>query len=318
MVTTKPPHVELWSALPTPFLSGGLLDEVGLRHNVERCIAAGLDGVYCNGLMGEVWSLTLAERLTAVEVIVDAAAGRLGVSPVTSTDDLADTIALTRHAKETGAAYAVLVPPSAGPRSTLEFFRSVLAAVDMPYVIFNPGSPDGQGCALSTDDFAALCGYPNVRILKTTANKRINTAMRRVADGSHVRVSDPLEEHFFDNITEHGQQLLYCDPEGYLYQTDAWHPVRDYVDLIQHDDLDAARRVFDSLAPLRQVYRKWIIGPLEIGIMPNAALKLWCELIGMAGGPVRAPLAELSPADREQLTGELREALSVVHASSVL
>lgn len=314
-----PPAIELWSALPTPFMLNGELDEAGLRHNTERCVAVGLHGVYCNGLMGEVWSLTPAERRRIVEIIADTSAGRLGVSPVTTVDnDLAETLALTRHAREVGAAYAVLVPPTtaASDAEVLAFFDTVLSSVDMPYVIFNPGTPDGLGCALSTNAFETLCTQPNVRILKTTANTDLNNALRDIAKGTGVRVSDPLEEHFYDNVVRHGQQLLYCDPEGYLYQTEQSRPIETYVALIQRGDLAAASRVFDSLGPLRMVYRKWIIGPLEAGVMPNAALKHWCEFIGMAGGRVRAPLTELAGDDRSKLDAELAQAFGAVRAVS--
>ncbi|EEN84207.1 dihydrodipicolinate synthase family protein [Rhodococcus qingshengii] len=306
--------LELWSALPTPFHSSGEIDEPGLRLNIERCISVGLNGVYCNGLMGESWSLTVDERQRVLEVVIEACAGRLDVSPVTSTDDLAETIALTEHAQEAGATYAVLVPPRSitVDADLLAFLNAVIDRVDIPYVIFNPGTPDGLGCALSTSTFAALCTNPRVRILKTTANPDLNLAMRQIARGTHVQVSDPLEEHFFDNVLEHGQQLLYCDPEGYLYQTEKWKPIRAYADLIAQGEFEDARRIFDSLDPLRKLYRKWIIGPLEVGVMPNAALKRWCEFVGMAGGPVRPPLVELTNSAAAEFDQELRKVFSAV------
>lgn len=306
-------NIELWSALPTPFLADGALDDEGLRINIRRCIDVGLQGVYCNGLMGEVWSLSIAERKKVLEVIVDEAGQELSVSPVTSTADLGETIDLTRHAKETGAAYAVLVAPGSArsDAEVLSYFSSVMSAVDMPYVVFNPGTPGTDSGAVSPEAFAHLCREPNFRILKTTTNSQMNDRMRAIAQGTHVRVSDPLEENFLHNLITKGQTLLYCDPEGYLYQTPDSRPIEKYVLLAQAGRMTEARDVFDSLRQLRSIYRKWIIGPLESGMMPNAALKLWCEFIGMVGGPVRGPVVELTEVQANELAQELTEAFAI-------
>ncbi|WP_406118796.1 hypothetical protein [Streptomyces sp. NBC_00989] len=44
--------------------------------------------------------------------------------------------------------------------------------------------------------------------------------------------------------------------------------------------------------------------------MPNAALKKWCELIDMTGGPVRPPLKELTAAEAMEVEHDLGEALA--------
>lgn len=303
--------IELWGALPIPFLASGEVDELGLRRNVHHCIDAGLDGVYCNGLMGEGWALSHDEHRRIVEVIVDEAADRLLVTPVTSAPTLDETIALSAHAQRVGAAYSVLEVPAAADsdQDVLDHFDAVFAAVDMPFVIFNPGKSGTRESTLSLKAFAALCERPNVKILKTTADPHSNNQLRDVAKGTGVRVSDPLEEHFFENLLEHGQALLYCDPEGYLYQSAHHRPIEEYIRLCGEGRVQEAKEVFDSLSAVRQVYRKWIIGPLENGHMPNAALKKWCELVGMAGGSVRHPLKALTAAESAELEHDLKQAL---------
>ena len=49
----------VWTALTTPFTPSGELDEEGLRQIVRTCIDdLHIDGFFCNGLMGEYWSLS--------------------------------------------------------------------------------------------------------------------------------------------------------------------------------------------------------------------------------------------------------------------
>ncbi len=42
--------------------------------------------------------------------------------------------------------------------------------------------------------------------------------------------------------------------------------------------------------------------------MPIACLKAWSELLGMVGGPVRAPLPQITTAEREELRQDLASA----------
>lgn len=311
--------IELWAALPTPFLPDGELDEAGLRLNIQHCLEAGLDGVYCNGLMGEGWALTPQERRRIVETIVQEAAGRLQVTPVTSGATLAESIKLSEHARQAGATYSVLeVPAAATDEEVLAYFDAVFAEVDMPFVIFNPGDDGSRKSRLSERAFAELCRRDQTTILKTTASSEENARLRAVAHGSGVRVSDPLEENFLDNLVEHEQALLYCDPEGYLYQSVQDRPIETYIRLWREGRVDEARAVFDSMNELRRVYRKWIIGPLEAGEMPVAALKHWCELIGMAGGPVRPPSGQLTPTQAAELEQDLQTALTALDAHQLL
>jgi dihydrodipicolinate synthase/N-acetylneuraminate lyase len=44
---------------------------------------------------------------------------------------------------------------------------------------------------------------------------------------------------------------------------------------------------------------------LKRKVIPIAELKAWSEVLGLAGGPVRAPLLELTAAQREELRCDL-------------
>ena len=53
------------------------------------------------------------------------------------------------------------------------------------------------------------------------------------------------------------------------------------------------------------VNAKWILEPWRLGLMPIAAMKAWMELVGMVGGPVRAPCAEMTEADKKAMKADL-------------
>jgi 4-hydroxy-tetrahydrodipicolinate synthase len=307
MMSTTSPAIPIWAAIPTPFLKSLELDEAGIRHNVRHYISLGLDGVFCNGLIGEVWSLSFSERQRIVEIMADEAKHRLALSVVITSGSLPETLELGLHAKRAGAAHSVIMVPTSGPRSDeqlLLYFRVICEALEMPIVIFNAATADAS--PLKPEVFAALCGLPGVKMLKTTSYLQ-NTALRASARNG-VLVSDPLEEHFLSNHCEHGQSILYADPEPFLYQTPQSRPVAAYVDHLKHKDELSAQNGFAALSPLREVFNEWIMGPLIAGHMPNAAVKRWCESIGMAGGPVRAPISPMTTYETKTFDSDLNHA----------
>jgi 4-hydroxy-tetrahydrodipicolinate synthase len=295
----------IWAAIHTPFVEKTLeLDERALRHNARCYIERGLQGVFCNGLMGEVWALSFEERQRVVEILSNEAADQLGISVVISGASMEETVAHGVHAKRHGAAHVVLMVPTSGPRSEeqmLAYFRHVCSELDMPIVIFN--SATAAGSPLPAHVFARLCEIPQVRLLKTTAYAQ-NEALRQAAHGG-VLVSDPLEEHFLDNYIKYGQSILYADPEPYLYQMPGHQPIATYISQLRAGEMEKASATSRSLSPLRHVFNKWVMDPLIRGHMPNAALKRWCDLVGLRGGAVRAPLRALTREEQHELESDL-------------
>lgn len=305
MVEVSSGGVPIWAAIHTPFTATGGVDEDGIRSNVRRYIALGLTGVFCNGLIGEVWALTVAERRHVLETILDEASGQLKVSVVVTATSIPETLEFGAHAKSVGADSAVLMVPTSGPRSPVQqaaYFEYVCSRLEMPVVLFNAAT--AAGTALDPTTFARICDLPNLILLKTTASAAENNALRDVAVNG-VAVSDPLEENFLGNYRDHGQRVLFADPEPYLYQVGAARPIADYIALLASGRTGEADVAAARLSDIRAVFNAWVMDPLRRGHMPGAAVKHWCDLIGMAGGSVRAPLTPLTEAERGCLRADL-------------
>ena len=66
------------TAVITPFRDG-IVDEEALRAHVERQIDSGVDGLVPCGSTGESATLSHVEHRQVVEIVIDAAAGRVPV-----------------------------------------------------------------------------------------------------------------------------------------------------------------------------------------------------------------------------------------------
>jgi 4-hydroxy-tetrahydrodipicolinate synthase len=126
-------------ALVTPF-RGGRVDEVKLKELVEMHAAQGTDGIVPCGTTGESPTLSHDEHRRVVEIVIEAARGRLHVIAGTGSNATSEAIELTGHAKKAGATAALVVNPYYN-RPTQEglyrHFRAVAEAVDIPILLYN-------------------------------------------------------------------------------------------------------------------------------------------------------------------------------------
>ena len=118
-------------ALITPFTpDGSAIDIEALNELVDRCIGAGVSGLVAAGSTGEFTTLSHDERRQITEAVVTAAAGRLPTIVGTGALSTAETVALSVHAEEAGAAAVMIVPPFYTPLLWPELTAHFAAVAD--------------------------------------------------------------------------------------------------------------------------------------------------------------------------------------------
>ena len=128
------------TALVTPFLPGGALDEPALRALVAWQIAEGIDGLVPVGSTGEAATLTLAERVRVVAITAEVVAGRVPVIAGAWANDTAVAIENSRALSAAGATHLLHVSPAYSrppQRGILAHFRAVADAAPLPVVLYN-------------------------------------------------------------------------------------------------------------------------------------------------------------------------------------
>lgn len=300
----------IWAAVPTPFRADESLDVDGIRHNVARFKELGLAGVFCNGLMGEGWSLSAADRRRIVETMLEAS-GTLRIGVVTTHGSVAGTIELSQHAAECGADHVVLMRPPGlfAPGELADLVRMVADAVSCRIVLFDS---EAQSGGYPASVIRELVTDGCVHGVKCTRNADAIAALR--ADcGDVVAICDPYESHALANLLRFDYRALYADPEPFLYQLPSQRFVHDYFAAYVRGDSTELVSLHGRLEPLRRVYGRWIETPLMRGQPINAALKHWCGRIGLVAGPVRRPLQALTHAQARALDAELDAAFVAVY-----
>lgn len=109
---TDMPHTpELFVPVITPFAEDGGVDHGRLVAHGKALLAAGAHGLAPFGTTGEANSLTVAERMAALEALVAAGIDPQTLMPGTGCCAAGDTIALSVHATGLGCRGVLMLPP---------------------------------------------------------------------------------------------------------------------------------------------------------------------------------------------------------------
>jgi 4-hydroxy-tetrahydrodipicolinate synthase len=304
----------LWIAIPTPFTADSRhVDEDALTASVEHYIdGLAVDGIFCGGVMGEFWALSLEERMRVHELVVQQATGRVPVMVHVGHHVLSDAVTLCDHAVDREADFGIAMnpyyPPSPSPESVHAWYRALTAASPLPMFLFNTTY---SGYTLTPELIAELAELEMICGIKNPQGSEHLLRVQKLA-GDRIVVTDASERHWLELHAEHGFPALMSTPALALYQRPDDLPVVEYTRLADAGRLDAARAISDRLEPAREVFDRWMRRPwLERRTIPIAELKAWLSILGLPQGPVRPPLVPLT-GDEEAVLGRDLEAAGIV------
>jgi 4-hydroxy-tetrahydrodipicolinate synthase len=292
----------IWAATPTPFLPDLSLDVGGFHRNLRHWSDALLvDGFFVGGKQGEFFSMSIAERKLLADTAVQACNAqprKAGVMISCSDQNMDTVLELARHAVSAGADYVVVHSPMLHFATDVDqlvygYYRYLADALPIGLVMWS--HPDA-GYLMSPELCARIArDIPSVVAIKYSAPRDHYVRLTRLA-GDDLIVSSASEAEWFDNIVELGWKVYLCSIPPLLYQTAADRRIRDYSLLAWDGRVPEARRIRDSLDPVRDALKM-----SRTHGTPHAQQKYWLELLGQVGGPVRRPLLNLTPAERERI-----------------
>ena len=296
--------VGVWAANLTPFDASLKLDEKAYRDNLNHWINdLNLGGLFIAGKQAEFFSMSLAERKKLMELSVEVAheagnrngKGHCGIVTSCSDTNLDVVLDLAKHSQNIGADYVIVHSPvlhfGADTDDTIyEYYRYLSEKIDIGLAMWN--HPD-CGYVMSPELCARIADLPNVVAIKYSTDREKYKRLTEMV-GHKIHVSNPDEPDWLENIIELGWKLYLCSTPPFLLQTAADQRMNEYTQLAFAGKFEEARRVRDSLQPVRDALKH-----SKPKGKPQAHAKYWQELLGQHGGPVRRPLLQLTEAERE-------------------
>ena len=285
----------VWAAALMPFDDKLRIDEDGFRENVRHWTRdLGIEGLFISGKQGEFYAMSIAERKRSFELAVEATGDHAQTIMSCSDQNLDVVIELAHHAQEVGADYIVVHAPllhftKAQDETLLSYYGTISKEVDIGIALWS--HPD-SGYLMSPQLCNRLADLDNIVAIKYSVPRDLYTELTHLAS-DRIQVSTSSEDEWLDNIIELDWRLYLCSSPPFLLQTPSDRRMHDYTQAAFDGRIEEARAISDSLAPVRAALKD--TRPAE---KPHAHQKYWQELLGQVGGRVRAPMLELTDAER--------------------
>lgn len=296
-----------WTTLITPFTPDDEIDQRGLRENIRRIRKLGTRGAGCTWGMGEFWSLTLQERLRVYDILSDEASGGWPIAAHVTHTSYKDMLALATHAEQRGFDLLIVAAPYFVTKTedqVVEYTRFLADHTNLAIMFYN--SPQ-FGIVMSAQGLKRLCEIPNVVGVKEASFNQQLSIDTHLLLGKEAIISTP-DEWIFWKGKELGfeQQVMFANTSDWRFDTPGRNHYVQFVERATQGDLDEAF-YNERIRPIKELSDKWWRRTVEKfgGALPVSLAKCWAELLGMAAGRVRPPLADLTPAEKNELRQEL-------------
>jgi 4-hydroxy-tetrahydrodipicolinate synthase len=294
-----------WIASLTPFTEDYKIDEEGFRHNMRHCIdTLEIEGMFLNGLMGEAFHQTIAERKRVFKIAVEESKGKTAIMPYTSDPALENVLEMTKYAEEIGADYAIIINPkfyfgAMTDEGVFQYYKYIADRVNIGIVLFNQME---HGYLMSPELISRIADIENVVGIKDIAPGP-DIQMARILCDDRIVVSDSWEENWLLNLTVKGQEAMIATPEPFCLQSKKLKLLKEYTSLAMKGEIKKAWEVCKRLEPIRRALKR-VTFPGKV----QASYKYWSQFIGMVGGDgrVRKPQLELNTAEKHAIEAAVK------------
>jgi len=182
--------------LVSPVDAQGNIQEAVLSRLCTHLIAAGVHGLAPLGSTGEFAYLRAAQRHRVVEVVIQAAAGKVPVVPGVAATTIADAVAQAKAYAQMGADGILAILEAYFPvddDGVYAYFKAIAEATPLPVVLYT--NPNFQRSDLSLPVIERLSHIPNIRYIKDASSNtgrllsiinRVQGRMQVFAASAHI------------------------------------------------------------------------------------------------------------------------------------
>jgi 4-hydroxy-tetrahydrodipicolinate synthase len=289
----RTPFTGVGTALVTPFTRGGALDEAAVRRLGRRQIDAGIHFLAPCGTTGENPTLTEAERLRVIEILVDEAAGTVPILAGAGGYNTAEVIRLAREMQKRGVSGLLSVTPyynKPTPEGLYQHYKAIAESTPLPIVVYNV--PGRTGVNVDVATLVRLAKIPNiVGVKEASGNMTQMCEICRAVPPAFIVLSGD------DALT---LPLMAVGGRGIISVASNEIPA-DMVRMVEaaeRNDFTAARAVHERILALMQ------INFVEANPIP---VKAALAAMGLLEEVYRLPLVPPRPVARDKIVSVLKD-----------
>ena len=291
----------LGTALITPFRKDGSVDEGAVKRLVRRQIDAGVHFVSPCGTTGEAPTLSHAEKLRVVELVVEEANGQVPVLAGAGGYDTREVIALARELERVGVDGLLSVTPyynKPTQEGLYQHYKAIAEGTPLAIMLYNV--PGRTGVNIDVNTVVRLSELSNIVAVKEASGNVVQMAEIIAAvpeDFLLLSGDDPL-----------AVAVMAIGGRGLVSVTSNAAPAEmtQIIELAEKGDFAGARRLHSWLLPFIQV------NFVESNPIP---VKAAMAAMGLIEETYRLPLVPPSTAARDKIMKVL-QALKLLGAAA--
>jgi len=283
-------------ALITPMNENESISEEGLRAVIDHVIDGGVHGIFILGSQGESFALSPEEKKRVITASLAASSERVPVYVGTGMITTAQSVQMTKLARELGAdAVSVITPYFIKPsqKELIDHYKAIAdSAGDMPVLLYN--NPSRTGVSIDVDTVITLAEMDNVVGMKDSSADLIQT----------MKYIDATRDMDFSVLVGNDASIfatMLSGGKGAVAATANVAPalIVGIYNSVLSGDIARARELQYKLFPIRQAF--------GLGTFP-LVVKEALNLMGLPAGPARLPIQKLSQEKNRELKGILSDA----------
>ena len=281
------------TALVTPFLPDGALDEAALRRLIAIQLDAHIDALVLLGTTGEPCTLNMDERQRVIEIGLEAIDGSIPVIVGTGSNNTRKAVEYAQQACRLGAQGQLCVTPyynKATQAGIIRHYKAILESCPLPMIVYNVPSRTGVG--MTADTLLRLSRHPLIAGIKEASGNPALTA--EILAGSQA----PL--HIYCGNDDQILPLMALGACGAISVVSNAAPeqVHALTTAALNGDMQIARQ--NQLAMLDLIQALFLqVNPIPV----KAAL----SMMGLIHDSLRLPLTPLEEPYREKLRHALQK-----------
>ena len=279
----------------TPMQANEDLDLPRLKWFLDHLITSGVHGVFVLGTNSEFYAMDEKEKQQVIATAVEHVNGRVPVYAGTGAETTREAVRLTKMAEKEGAnGVSVITPYFVLPnqQEVYDHYRRIAENTSLPVVLYNNPATCG-GVKIDVDTVGRLAEIPNILGVKDSSGDLQNTI-------EYLRV---VPERF--SVMMGRDTLIYpaliFGARGAVPATGNIAPriLVDIYESFMRGDQAASLAAQRKLNPVRMA--------LTLGTAPGG-VKAALQLLGLAIGPCRSPVAPLTQDKMQKMRAALQSA----------
>ncbi len=281
-------------ALVTPFTESGEVNYPKLKDLVEEQIAGGTDSIIVCGTTGESSTMSHEEHIDVVRFVCETVDRRIPVIAGAGSNCTREAIHLSQEAEKAGADGLLLVTPyynKATQGGLIAHYTAIADSVKIPILLYHV--PSRTGMTMKPETIVKLCKeVPNiVGVKEASGNFSAIAEIMSMADGC-VDLYSGNDDQIVPLLAMGGKGVISVLSNIAPQQT------HDICETFFKGDVKKSCELQLKAIPL--------ISALFCEVNP-IPVKAALNLMGREAGPLRLPLTEMEPQNKERLKKAMQD-----------